>query len=245
MSYLAVEKVMRVVLFSVNSGFIFGVYLHCIPRIITDMTDVTSSVMLSFFMNWSVKIVSLMEWLQGWHSGFHFNLYFMCLYFMYLYLCICILCIWILCICIFQPFNFLGDKPLVEVVGGDASSHEDAVADLQAGVVHPGHDHHHVDHYHHQKIILVKMHRTKNYLGTFMLTRTTVPLTRSEFVRLELHLFALGPLAMTAMIVFLYSITPTCRWNRWTCWVGVGAELLLKDPSEFSSFVPPWKGIFL
>ena len=30
-------------------------------------------------------------------------------------------------------------------------------------------------------------------LGTFMLTRTTVPLTRSELVRLELHLFAFGP----------------------------------------------------
>ena len=57
----------------------------------------------------------------------------------------CILC------CIWKPFNFLGDQALVEVVRGDPASHIDVVANLQAGVVHPGgekdHDHH--DHHGH------------------------------------------------------------------------------------------------
>ena len=35
------------------------------------------------------------------------------------------------------PLNFLGDEALVEVVGGDPSRYEDAVADLQARLVHP------------------------------------------------------------------------------------------------------------
>ena len=37
------------------------------------------------------------------------------------------------------PLNFLGDQALVEVIGGDPSCYEDAVADLQARLVHPGH----------------------------------------------------------------------------------------------------------
>ena len=35
------------------------------------------------------------------------------------------------------PLNFLGDEALVEVVSGDPSRYEDAVADLQARLVHP------------------------------------------------------------------------------------------------------------
>ena len=42
-------------------------------------------------------------------------------------------------------------------------------------------------------IVIIIMIMVIKYLGTFMLTRTTVPLTRSELVRLELHLFAFGP----------------------------------------------------
>ena len=37
------------------------------------------------------------------------------------------------------PLNFLGDQALVEVVGGDPSRYENAVADLQARLVHPDH----------------------------------------------------------------------------------------------------------
>ena len=39
------------------------------------------------------------------------------------------------------PLDFLGDEALVEVVSGDPSSYEDAVADLQARLVHPGRRH--------------------------------------------------------------------------------------------------------
>ena len=35
------------------------------------------------------------------------------------------------------PLDFLGDQALVEVIGGDPSRYEDAVADLQARLVHP------------------------------------------------------------------------------------------------------------
>ena len=107
------------------------------------------------------------------------------------------------------PLNFLGDEALVEVVSGDPSRYEDAVADLQARLVHPGH---HV--ISSLSIEHLDPHHCHGNLGTFIVGRTTVPFTRVDPVRLELHLLAFGPFDVRSENMILL-ITSAVRMMTW------------------------------